>query len=381
VGLRLVGGALALLLAAFAVRRYRKGLLRRGEFLVVFIAVLGLVIAATVPQFYDPMLSPLGLEPGDQRRLIGVLVFSNFFLLALLLRGFTRDQQLAKEIGDHVDYTALRRFQEEGWNPASGACVVVVPAFNEGANLPAMLAEVPAELFKLPVEVIVVVDGCTDDTELVARRLGAAVIRRDLRRGQGAAVRLGYLAALGAEARVIVTMDADGQHDPSEMEQVVAPILEGEADMVQGSRVLGHFEVESGLRMRGVRLYAKLLTALWRTKITDPSNGYRAVAPDALRRLDLRQDQFFVSELLMDALHKELRVTEVPVTIRRRASGDSKKGTDLRYAWGFTRTLLGTWLRQPSGNGSPSVPRWISSSAVSSPGSEAPPADITRRGG
>jgi hypothetical protein len=66
---------------------------------------------------------------------------------------------------------------------------------------------------------------------------------------------------------------------------------------------------------------------------------------DALRQLDLKQDQFYVSEVILDAARKGLRVEEVPITLRRRASGVTKKPATLRYAWGFSKAIVRTWLR------------------------------------
>lgn len=140
---------------------------------------------------------------------------------------------------------ALRRLEEEGVAPADGACVVVLPAFNEADNLPTVLSEMPTIVGGLPVVPIVVADGCTDETEATARALRAAVIRRDLRRGSGAAVRLGYQAALRTGARIVVTIDADGQHDPSEMERLVTPLLEGRPTW---SRARGRWEASRSNR-------------------------------------------------------------------------------------------------------------------------------------
>ncbi|MGH2819039.1 MAG: glycosyltransferase family 2 protein, partial [Actinomycetota bacterium] len=252
---------------------------------------------------------------------------------------------LSDELGELVDYLAFRRLEEEGHPTARGACAVVIPAFNEAESLPAVLGEMPTTAGDLHVVPIVIADGSTDATEAAARNLGAVVVRRDLRRGSGAAVRLGYRAALRFGAAVVVTLDADGQHDPKEMERLVAPLLAGEADMVQGSRVLGSFEVESTTRRYGVALFARLLSTLGRTRITDPSTGYRAMTAEVLRRLDLRQDQFYVSEVILDAARKGMRVLEVPITLRRRASGATKKPATLRYAWGFSKAAVRTWLR------------------------------------
>ena len=344
-GLRIFGAVVALALAAFVVRRYRRDQLRRGEALIAGVMIAALAVAAAVPDVLNPVLSALGFQPGQERRITGLLVISNLLTLGLLFRGMWRDDQLSTEIGDLVDYMALRRLYESGWEPVADACAVVIPAYNEADNLPAVLGQMPTHVDGLSTMPIVIADGCTDDTEEVARSLGAGVIRRDLRRGSGAAVRLGYKAALEAGAKVVVTIDADGQHDPKEMPALVEPILQGRADMVQGSRILGSFEMESTIRMYGVRLFSRLLTMLGRTKITDPSTGYRAMSSDALDRLDLRQDQFYVSEVILDASRKGLRVEEVPITFRKRASGVTKKPNTLKYAWGFSKAITRTWLR------------------------------------
>ncbi len=343
--LRILGALVAALLAAFAIARYRKGQLRRGELLAVAVVAGALTVAAGAPSLLDPVLVRLGFEPGEERRIIGLLVISNLFTLALVFRGFSRDDQLSNEIGDLVDYMALQRFKENGGVSARGACAVVIPAFNEAENLPAVLGQMPNDVAGFPIVPIVIADGCTDATEITARNFGAVVIRRDLRRGSGAAVRLGYQAALEAGASVVVTLDGDGQHDPKEIERLVEPLLNRDADMVQGSRVLGSFEIESRVRRYGVVTFARLLTALGRTKITDPSTGFRAITAEALRKLDLRQDQFYVSEVILDAARKGFVVVEVPITLRRRAGGLTKKPAPLRYAWGFSKAIVRTWLR------------------------------------
>jgi hypothetical protein len=344
-GLRVLGAVVAVLLTTFAVVRYRRGQLRRGELLAVGLVASALAVAALAPNLLDPILTSLGFEPGKERRIIGLLVLSNLFTLALVFRGFSRDDLLSNELGDLVDGLALGRLEAGEIRRLRGACAVVAPAHNEAENLPFVLGHMPDEIHGLPVVPIVIADGCTDATEQVATRLGAIAVRRDLRRGSGAAVRLGYKTALSGGARIIVTIDADGQHDPREMERIVGPLISGEAEMVQGSRALGTFEIESTTRALGVRIFARLLTTLGRTKITDPSTGYRAMTAETVRKLDLRQDQFYVSEIILDAARKGVRVVEVPITLRARASGSTKKPATLRYAWGFSKAIVRTWLR------------------------------------
>lgn len=343
--LRLLGASAAILLLVFAAARYRKGQLRRGELALVSLLVAGLGVAAIAPDLLDPLLRSLGFERGQERRIIGLLVISNLVTFALLIRGFSRDDQLSDEVGALVDRVALSRLEDEGWAGAPGGCVVVIPAFNEAENLPWVIEHIPDEVAGLTVSTLVIADGCTDGTEAVARAHGSGVIRRDLRRGSGAAVRVGCEAALQRRAKVVVTLDADGQHDPREMDALVRPVAEDAADMVQGSRVLGSSEVDSNARSRGVVWFARVLTFLGRTKITDPSTGYRAISASALRKLHLKQDQFYVSEFILESARKGLRVAEVPITLRRRASGTTKKPQTIPYAWGFSKAIVRTWLR------------------------------------
>src|SRR5918997_6928854 len=155
-GLRIFGAFVAALLAAFAVMRYRKRQLRRGELLVVAIVAGGLTVAALAPSLLDPALSALGFEPGGERRIIGLLVISNLFTLALVFRGFSTDDQLSNELGSLVDYLALKRLEESGWTGIKGSCAVVIPAYNEAENLPTVLSELPEEIDGLKVTPIVV---------------------------------------------------------------------------------------------------------------------------------------------------------------------------------------------------------------------------------
>ena len=106
-----------------------------------------------------------------------------------------------------------------------------------------------------------------------------------------------------------------------------------------------HCAYDDEIRALGVVLFNWLISALTLTRITDCSNGFRAIRADALAQLELEQTQYHATEQLIEALKKGLRVVEVPVTIRRRSSGESKKGPTVRYAFGFTRAIIGTWLR------------------------------------
>jgi glycosyltransferase involved in cell wall biosynthesis len=222
---------------------------------------------------------------------------------------------------------------------------VVVPAFNESANIHHVLGALPERVCDLPLHAIVIDDGSADRTTEAARAAGAAAIRLPMNRGQGAALRTGYRLALVTGAEIVVTMDADGQHQPSELSRLVGPIVAGEADVVGGSRVLGEADPNHAARELGVKLFAQLLSLLTWSKVTDPACGYRAVRTEALRGLEFRQDQFHNSEFIVEASKKGLRSMEVPVTITQRISGVSKKPAHFRYGMGFANALVRAWLR------------------------------------
>jgi glycosyltransferase involved in cell wall biosynthesis len=156
---------------------------------------------------------------------------------------------------------------------------------------------------------------------------------------------VGYEIALQLRAQVVVTLDSDGQHLPEEIPIMIAPILSGEADYVNGSRLLGSFERESLVRHLGVHLFSRIITLLTGRRITDPSSGYRAARADLLERVVLKQDQFWSTEILIEALRHRARVVEVPVTFLARAGGESKKPKSLRYGWSFLKVIIQTWLR------------------------------------
>jgi glycosyltransferase involved in cell wall biosynthesis len=163
--------------------------------------------------------------------------------------------------------------------------------------------------------------------------------------GQGAALQTGYLVAERLGVDIVVTLDADGQHDPREIERLVGPIVAGEADFVVGSRRMGAYETDSRARDAGITLYTRLINLLGGTDVSDIANGYRAIRASRLSEIAFTEDQFHNPELLLGAARAGLRVVDVPVTIRRRASGDSKKGTNLRYGLGVLRVIVKTWLR------------------------------------
>jgi glycosyltransferase involved in cell wall biosynthesis len=230
----------------------------------------------------------------------------------------------------------------------SGAIAVLIPAFDEADALPAVLAALPSEACGLPVVAVVIDDGSEDQTADVAATSGARVERLGVNQGGGAALRRGFALARAEGAAFVVTMDADGQHLPGDLTRLLEPVVQGQADLAIGSRVLGSAEPNTFARELGIRVFNRLVSFLTRTQISDCSNGYRAMRAEILDSLDLRQEQFHTSEFLIQALARGIRVVEVPVAVARRTHGLTKKPRALGYGFGFARAIVVTWLRTRS---------------------------------
>jgi glycosyltransferase involved in cell wall biosynthesis len=232
--------------------------------------------------------------------------------------------------------------------PGLGApLAVVVPAYNEEPAIAQVIAEIPREAAGLQTEVIVVVDGSADSTAERAVAAGALVCDVPVNRGQGAALRLGYWLARARGAKVIATIDADGQYEPEELGRVVEPILAGKADFVSGSRRLGAELTTDRVRHLGVLVFGALFSLMIGHRVTDPACGVRAMRAELTAAVTLEQPQYQASELMISAALNGFRLAEVPTTMRDRSShaGHTKKDGNLRYGIRFARAALHTWRR------------------------------------
>jgi polyprenyl-phospho-N-acetylgalactosaminyl synthase len=191
--------------------------------------------------------------------------------------------------------------------------MVIVPAYNEG---PVILATVRA-LLRAGHEVIVVDDGSQDETFAV-RELPVVYIRHAVNLGQGAALQTGMTYALRAGADIAVHFDADGQHDWRQIERLLAPILDGSADVVFGSRFLrkadaARVPIKKRLLLRGGILISWLLSGV---HLSDTHNGFRALSRLALERVRLQENGFaHATEILQRVRQSHLRFVEVPITV------------------------------------------------------------------
>lgn len=216
---------------------------------------------------------------------------------------------------------------------------VVIPALNEGATIGEVVSAVPRDIPGINlVRVIVVDDGSSDDTQARARAAGVDVIVAHVhRRGLVPAFKLGMSEALRHGADIVVNLDGDGQHDPTYIPALIAPILAHEADLVVGVRPLGEAkDTISPVRRHGNRMGSWLTGKALGMDISDATSGFRAFSRETLLRMNLVSENTYTLETLVHASRQRLRVAEVPVPARRREVGQSRMTSSLRTYIGRT---------------------------------------------
>ena len=187
--------------------------------------------------------------------------------------------------------------------------VVVIPAYNEEKNIEKVILGVK----KYTKSIIVINDGSTDKTSKIAENAGAKVYSHLINRGLGGALSTGIKAALFWLADIIVTLDADGQHDPDEIPKIIKPIIEDKADIVIGSRFLVSQPIPIFRRMGNLflNLITFFLFGIWST---DSQSGMRAFNKRGAENLEIYTNGMAVSsEILKEAHLHRLKIKEVPI--------------------------------------------------------------------
>ena len=221
--------------------------------------------------------------------------------------------------------------------------IVIVPALNEEHSIGSVITEIRAADPEL--DVVVVDDGSTDRTAIVAAEHGAEVLGLPFNLGIGGAVQTGYQYARNNDFDIAIQVDGDGQHDPSEIVRLVEPILEGKADMVVGTRfAAGGGYRGTRIRRVGIHLFAAVVSLMVRARVTDTTSGFRAANRKAIRLFaaDYPHDYPEVEATVLVARHG-LTMIEVPVQMRVRETGNSSI-TALRSVYYMVKVLLALFI-------------------------------------
>jgi len=202
--------------------------------------------------------------------------------------------------------------------------LIIMPAYNEAANLPVVIPEV---MKAAPgYDLLVVDDGSRDQTAAVAARLGARVVSLPVNLGYGGAVQTGFRYAVRHGYNLAVVIDADGQHDPAGIPLLAEAVSSGAADVAIGSRFRGRMDYrQPWVKRVGMAIFAWITSRVTGREVTDPTSGFQALNAEALRffAFDNYPVDYPDADTLLVLHYAGFRMIEVPVTMRERLSGIS----------------------------------------------------------
>ncbi len=213
---------------------------------------------------------------------------------------------------------------------------VGLPAYNEEKNI----ASIITRLEKISDTIIVCDDGSSDLTGRIASKMGVIVINHEKNLGYGAAIHSLFLKAKDLDVDILVTFDADGQHDVLDIQKVINPIVEKKADLVIGSRFLDSSQDNiPSYRKTGIQIITKLTNTSMKEKIKDSQSGFRAYSKEVLSKITPSERGMGVSsEILIKASNNDFRIAEIPINISY--EGDTSTHHPISHGTAVTLSTL-----------------------------------------
>lgn len=200
--------------------------------------------------------------------------------------------------------------------------IIGIPAFNEEKNIGSIITN----LKKKYDHVLVCDDGSSDSTAIVASDMGANVVKHSKNLGYGAAIKTIFNEAKKTNCDILVTFDADGQHQISEIDDILQPIIQNTADIVIGSRFLGKTKNLPKYRKFGIKTITGLTNIMTGSSISDSQSGFRSYSQKVLQGISPIESGMGIStEILIKATKKKMRITEIPITISYENNTHSKE--------------------------------------------------------
>ena len=186
--------------------------------------------------------------------------------------------------------------------------IAVIPAYNEEKTIGNIIKQTQNYVN----DVIVIDDGSSDKTNEIAKKSEAIVYRHFLNQGLGAALKTGIIAALKKQADIIITLDADGQHNPQDIPRIIKPILDQEVDFVIGSRITNN---KMPFKRRIYNKIANLITFFFfNIRVKDSQSGFRAFTKEAAQKIDIKTRGMEISsEIVREIKKNKLRIKEIPI--------------------------------------------------------------------
>jgi glycosyltransferase involved in cell wall biosynthesis len=250
-------------------------------------------------------------------------------------------QQLISENCDEIQKQVLSYVEKHHLQDGLKKIAIIIPAYNEEQALAAVLKDAPQKINSTDLIYLVIDDGSSDQTAAIAESFSHVItLKKSQNMGLGHSIATGLKCAATMGCQYAVTLDADGQHQFKDLATVVTPLLKNEADLVIGSRMLGATTMDDAMRLRGVRIFSRLISFLAGHTLTDCSSGYRGYRLSEVKKLAPTENRHYTPEAYFRAIFGKLRITEVPITILERQQGETKQGSNLRYGLRYCKSIF-----------------------------------------
>lgn len=204
--------------------------------------------------------------------------------------------------------------------------IITIPAYDEEKTIRNVIKDTKKVMnkTKFKYEVIVVDDGSTDRTALVAKKAGAYVYSHPYRYGLAETFRTEMNIALKKKGEIIVHIDADGQYRAEEIPRLIEPIIKKEADLILGSRFLGKIEEMPFIKKIGNKAFSRVISGVTDIKITDSQTGFRAFNRKVAEKINIISNHTYTQEMVIKTIKEKFKIKEIPIYFDKRKYGKSK---------------------------------------------------------
>jgi GT2 family glycosyltransferase len=295
-----------------------------NKFFGIMIIFWSLVISITInPNILDSLINSTGLDNRAQF----LLIISIGIIIYTLYAQTVKNKNISGNFHLLIRKTAVDNFRREFKNEIDESfdVLIVITAKDEEKTIGNVIDNINSLKPSFSYRILIVNDGSSDNTEKISREKNTLVANHIFNLGIGAATKTGFYVAKILEPKIIINIDADGQHDPKFIPQMISKINDDGMEMVYGSRFHNEIEYETTMvRSVGNKFYTKLVNKITGLSLTDVNTGYRAISLKKLDSIFFLSETNFAIELAIRAAKNKLKITEIPTLSITRAHGQSQ---------------------------------------------------------